>query len=207
MAENFNIKELTRNGKVLSGYDAGKRESYDSVREFEQKNELPFPEVDANGQIEDWDFVRSAYDSYVYMSHRDMLEPYKAKFEGLTEDAERQCLAQVYYAKANGLDESHVDTMINVANEKTKNNEWAAEYMRNMRNAFQDGYSKSDMEMLSTRDASTQDTIMGLLGRNDENYSPKQRRILMQSSSYKTAYAVAEVFSNARFEEIGRAHV
>ncbi len=90
---------------------------YDAIHDFERANEIPNPVIDENGNYTDKEFLYSAYDEYVGMSHRAELEAYIPRFVNLAEgEPVEPYLAQIYYAKQNGLDEEDIKFIIEEAN-------------------------------------------------------------------------------------------
>ncbi len=98
-------------------YFADRRALYEAVRDFERANKIPNPVIHEDGSYTDKEFLYSAYDEYVGMSHRHELEAYVPRFVNLAEgEPVEPYLAHIYYAKQNGLREDDIDAIIAEAN-------------------------------------------------------------------------------------------
>jgi len=104
---------------------------YNAVAEFERNNDI-HRVLDENGHYEDKEFLYSGYDEYVALSHAAELGAYRPAFEQAVEaeldrletvipnfrrDVNREAmylsrLAEVYYAKQNGLSEDDISFMV-----------------------------------------------------------------------------------------------
>lgn len=155
------IQELTgKDGRLLAGNEMGRENVYMLVRNFEKNNAaaIRHPVIAPDGSYEDRDFLYSAYDEYVAMSHAGELAPYRRYFDnavkktaewarqvGYTPNIEQlynERLAEVYYAKQAGLREEQIAVVIGDGNR-------AIAQMRSLRKLYEAGFPQEQIDTLS----------------------------------------------------------
>ncbi len=124
-------------GNAPQVFFADRREVYEAVRDFETANHISTPVIAPDGSYEDKEFLYSAYDEYVAMSHRLELYPYADRFFHLAQnESVEPYLAQIYYAKQNGLSEADIDFMIDEVNRTGR--PYQVEWLSEMRSLLED---------------------------------------------------------------------
>ena len=146
---------LIETGKEVGHAD--RREVYNAVKEFEERNNLSSRVIGEDGSYEDKDILYDAYDRYLSRSHRQELEPYVSKLTYPTESN----LAEIYYALNSGLNEQQLDTIIEASNARRFNED----KMRAMRYAYEAGQSIEEVSLYSKMDSYAAEAIMHFINR------------------------------------------
>jgi 5'(3')-deoxyribonucleotidase len=166
-------------------HHVNRRAVYNAVREFETANNIENPVIDADGNYTDREFLYSAYDRYMALSHLPELEEYRSVFERSIEsevdrmgavmenptERDKQLfrrtellerLAQTHYAKANGMSRAELDVMIG---DGTR----SAEEMRNLRRAIETYGIKAAEVQLHFHDNYTAELALDYTNGSEDN--------------------------------------
>ncbi len=150
-------------------YFASREQVYNAVRDFEISNNIPRPVIAPDGSYEDKDFLYAAYDEYVGMSHRQELAAYADRFPNLASDESLDAyLAQIYYAKANGLSELRIESLIAEANQD--GDPYQLEHLSDARLRMEHTYRSARNEVPKQRD-SVREKLKSQPVKNSPNYS------------------------------------
>lgn len=214
--------------KFLDGDQAwvriGRRSVINVVQDFEQRNpEYSKHIFDKNGNFEDKDFVKSAYNSYLALSHLDQLSSYIDKLQPVAEqiierhktyDTEYHMkraqvitpteallphLSQIYLGKVNGMNEKQVDFMVSLAEPDPYVHD---QKMRIVREASQNGQSLEEIKKYIDKPLIVAEAL---------NYwhsfvTPKQFEILTQAKDMYTIYPVGMAFESNKISlDVGKA--
>lgn len=170
---------------------ADRTQIYNAVKDFEEANNVPLPVIDEDGRYEDKDFLYGAYDKYVAMSHFSELEQYKERLTNLGEhESVLYDLAQIYYAKVDGLSESDVDFMIEIANKEP----YAYDKLSEVRKMLGAGKDKEEIALIASKDYSTMDAINSNL---HKTHNKEQHDILFKACDLSSAWCIGNLFWDA----------
>lgn len=147
---------------------------YNAIKDFEEANK-DFPNLptafNSDGTYEDKEILYSTYDKYIAISHRDELQEYEQYFDDYVDYKidymlennfsenligidryilKLEALAEIYYAKKNGLTEEQIMYMIESANEMQDYH--ISSTMRTTWKALQDGVTKEQMEIINDKE-------------------------------------------------------
>lgn len=202
------------NGRLLEGsqialYEAeqagtnfvNRQSVYGAVKAFQDANNIPdnMRVIDENGSYEDKDFLYSAYDNFLAMSHAQELEGYRERFsEAIAANAERMegygytvnneafllpLLAEVYYAKANNLTEGQIDLIIGDGHRNWFN-------MRAVRIGFEAGLSAEQVALFADmKDSFSQEYMAEFLASGG---TVEQARVFFNTTDMQTVRAVID---------------
>lgn len=188
------IKDVLKNGKVIDGYAMGNLTLFENaIKEFETANKIENPISEVAGEEE----ILKRYSEYVAISHQQELKEYarffsNAQKEGFMNDSVNSYLAQIYFAKLNGLTDSKIQFLITQTNEKLLHPGELSE----VRRFLEAGFTMEEAEKLPGKDTMVQQLI------NDEirmdRLSEQQRSIILESSNEEHVFVCNDLFYEAR---------
>lgn len=178
---------LIETGKEVGHAD--RREVYNAVKEFEERNNLSSRVIGEDGSYEDKDILYDAYDRYLARSHRQELEPYVSKLTYPTESN----LAEIYYALNSGLNEQQLDTIIEASNARRFNED----KMRAMRYAYEAGQTIEEVSLYSKMDAYATEAVMAFVRRGA---TKEQIDTIRNLRDQTTTYAILDTIQDTNNE-------
>ena len=173
-------------GRILVGSDIGldretgqvnRRRVYQAVQIFEDRNRnlIQAPVIDRNGDYLDREFLYSAYNRYVGMSHRQDsdLAPFRELIENAADMDSRNITkahlqdiytAEVYFAHRNGLNQDQIEYMVvNSAGVELPSGTSLEESMTNIRHAFEQGMTEEQVDLIIGQESFVQQEILAYL--------------------------------------------
>ena len=173
-------------GRILVGRDIGldretgqvnRRRVYQAVQIFEDRNRnlIHAPVIDRNGDYLDREFLYSAYNRYVGMSHRQDsdLAPFRELIENAADMDSRNMTkahlqdiytAEVYFAHCNGLNQDQIEYMVvNSAGVELPSGTSPEESMMNIRHAFEQGMTEEEVDLIIGQESFVQQEILAYL--------------------------------------------
>lgn len=195
-------------GRILVGSDIGldretgqvnRRRVYQAVQIFEDRNRnlIHAPVIDRNGDYLDREFLYSAYNRYVGMSHRQDsdLAPFRELIENAADMDSRNMTkahlqdiytAEVYFAHCNGLNQDQIEYMVvNSAGVELPSGTSPEESMMNIRHAFEQGMTEEQVDLIIGQESFVQQEILAYLyDGGDMERARAVRGADMDTSSY-----------------------
>ena len=154
-----------------------RRRVYQAVQIFEDRNRnlIHAPVIDRNGDYLDREFLYSAYNRYVGMSHRQDsdLAPFRELIENAADMDSRNMTkahlqdiytAEVYFAHCNGLNQDQIEYMVvNSAGVELPSGTSPEESMMNIRHAFEQGMTEEEVDLIIGQESFVQQEILAYL--------------------------------------------
>ena len=192
---------MDSNGRHLAGDQIIRSAVYNAVKEFQDNNHLPdyLKVIDADGYCEDKEFLYSAYDEFVALSHMEELQPFaerlsshvesfKAAHSGIKMREEHivlPLLAEIYYGKQNGLTETQIDFMLSKLDDHA-----FADTLRSIRYGFEDGLSENEISIFVGEEYYVQEYLRRYLAEGGALDKAKA----LKGSNMETAFFVLDAY-------------